>query len=102
MRRAGEEAQKAFRADRERAEATEQRWLREVDRAREEAKSAQQNARITSTKLANEMKRRMKLEEDLAHQKRTMKERLAELERQVKSQKKSRNSASRKSAGQKS
>ncbi|WP_018973153.1 DNA-binding protein [Rudaea cellulosilytica] len=96
LRLAGEEAQKAFRVDRERAEATEQRWLREVDRAREEAKSAQQDARAAYTKVASETKRRVKLEEDLAHQKRIMKQRLAELERQQKSRKKSKNSASRK------
>jgi len=102
LRLTADEAQKAFRVDRERAEATEQRWLREVDRAREEAKSAQQDARVAHAKAANEMKRRVKLEEDLAHQKRTMKERLAQLERQVKSQKKSRNSTARKSVGQKS
>jgi len=99
LRRAGEEAQKAFRADRERAEATEQRWLREVDRAREEAKSAQQDARAARTKLASETKHRLKLEEDLAHQKRIMKQRLAELERQVKSRKTGKNSTPRKSAG---
>lgn len=98
LRRAGEEVQKAFRADRERAEATEQRWLREVDRAREEAKSAQQDARTAQTKVASETKRRVKLEEDLAHQKRIMKQRLAEIERQVKSQKKSKNFVARKSA----
>ena len=95
LRQAGEEAQKAFRADRERAEATEQRWLREVDRAREEAKSAQQDARAAHTKVASETKRRVKLEEDLAHQKRIMKQRLVELEHQIKSKKKSRNSTAR-------
>lgn len=96
LRLTADEAQKAFRADRERAEATEQRWLREVDRAREEAKFAQQDARAANTKSAGETKRRIKLEEDLAQQKRIMKQRVAELERQVKSQKKSRNSSKRK------
>ena len=96
LRRASEETQKEFRADRERAEATEQRWLCEVDRAREEAKSAQQDARAANTKSAGETKRRVKLEEDLAQQKRIMKQRVAELEREVKSQKKNRNSSKRK------
>jgi len=97
LRRSGEEAQKTLRVDRERAEATEQRWLREVDRAREEAKSAQQNARAAHTKAAGEMKRRTKLEEDLAQQKRIMKQRLAELERQVTSRKTTKSSITQKS-----
>ena len=98
LRRAGEEAQKAFRSDRERAEATEQRWLREVDRAREEAKSAKRDAQAVRTKLASETKRSKKLEEDLAYQKRILKQRLAELDHRVKPQKKSNNSATSKSA----
>jgi hypothetical protein len=93
LRQAGEEAQKTFRADRERAEATEQRWLREVDRAREEAKSAQQDARGAQTKVASETKRRIKLEEDLALQKRIVKQRTAELERRIKSKKRGKNSS---------
>ena len=100
LRLTADEAQKAFRVDRERAEAIEQRWLREVDRAREEAKSAQQDARAAHAKVASETKRRAKLEEDLASQKHIMRQRLAELKpkRQVKSRKKSRNSTAPKSA----
>ena len=99
LRQTGEEAQRVFRVDRARAEATEQRWLREVDRAREETKSAQRDIQTVQTKLANEVRRRTKLEEDLAFQKRTMKQRVTELERRVKSQKKVKNASLRKSAG---
>jgi chromosome segregation ATPase len=89
LRRSGEEAQKMLRVDRERADAAEQRWLREVDRAREDAKAAKHDASTTRAKLAGETKHRMKLEEELALLKRQAKD----LERQRKQVRGKRSSA---------
>lgn len=80
LRHAGENAQKALQLDRERTAAKEQHWLREVDRAREDAKVTVREVRATHTKLAAEIKRCVHLRRELAAHKQQVKD----LERRLK------------------
>lgn len=81
MRRAGEEAQRRFRTDVERAAAGEQRWLTEVDRAREETKAAVRGGKQARAELARERQQRLKLEAKHSAELREFKQKLAASEK---------------------
>jgi len=84
LRRNGEDERARLRSDLERAASTETRWLRELDRARENAKTAEREAKAVHNELSREKVLRQRLAEELAAEKRDTKTRIAALERQLK------------------
>jgi hypothetical protein len=84
LRRNGEDERARLRSDLERAVAAETRWLRELDRAREDAKATAREAKAVHNELSREKAKRQRLAEELAVQKRDAKTRIAALERQLK------------------
>lgn len=86
LRRAGEEALRRYRTDLERTTAGEQRWLTEVDRAREETKAALQDAKRARAELAKERQQRLKLDAQHTAEKREFRQKTAALEKELKAQ----------------
>ena len=86
LRRAGEEALRRYRVDLERTTAGEQRWLTEVDRAREETKAALQDAKRARAELAKERQQRLKLDAQHTAEKREFRQKTAALEKELKAQ----------------
>lgn len=84
LRRNGEDERARLRSDLERAASAEVRWLRELDRAREDAKAATREAKTVHNELSREKIQRQRLAEELAAEKRDAKTRIAALERQLK------------------
>jgi hypothetical protein len=84
LRRNGEDERARLRSDLERAVAAETRWLRELDRAREDAKAAAREAKAMHNEMSREKAQRLRLSEELAAEKRDAKTRIAALERQLK------------------
>lgn len=84
LRRAGEEALRRYRTDLERATAGEQRWLTEVDRAREETKAALHDAKRARAELAKERQQRLKLDAQHTAEKREFRQKTVVLEKELK------------------
>jgi len=77
VRHTGDEERARLRADLERAVAAEARWLRELDRAREEAKAAVREAKVVHAALIREKAQRQRLTRDLVIEKRNSQARVA-------------------------
>jgi len=84
LRRAGEEALRRYRTDLERTTAGEQRWLTEVDRAREETKAALHDAKRARAELAKERQQRLKLDAQHTAAKREFRQKTVALEKELK------------------
>jgi len=84
QRRSGEEERVRLRADLKRSVTTEERWLRELDRAREEAKAVAGENKILRAEGVRKKELHLRLAEQLATEKRDAKQRIFALERQIK------------------
>ena len=77
LRHRADEERAQLRADIERATVAEARWLRELDRAREDAKAAAREAKTAHTALAREKFEKQRLARDLVTEKRNARARIA-------------------------
>lgn len=76
----------ALEQERQHAAAFEQRWLTEVDRAREETKTALQDAKRARAELAKERQQRLKIDAQHAAEKREFRQKTVSLEKELKAQ----------------
>jgi len=93
LRRTGDDERARLRADLERAVAAQDRWLRELDRAREDAKEAARETKTVRSELSREKAQRQRLTEELVAEKREAKARIATLERRLNARRRAPSSA---------